>query len=182
MSLHGEPKRRRSRSGKIAWPRALPKRTRQIVEEAIERHHDATEALLALLDEADGDPELEPSLSGNGGYGMPTGHELEGDDSELDVSYSEAHGRGGQIGSSDHDDAECSLGWSEGADQARSLSQCGGYLRMAGEWIPANDDREAEHDGREPDADREPQCEDEGAQSDDEPPSEPFTTGGELPI
>jgi hypothetical protein len=31
---------------------------------------------------------------------------------------------------------------------------------------PANDDREAEHDGREPDVGGEPECEDEGAQGD----------------
>ena len=38
-------------------------------------------------------------------------------------------------------------------------------------------DYEHEHDGREPQGDEEPDIE-----ADCEPPSEPFTTGGELPI
>jgi hypothetical protein len=40
---------------------------------------------------------FEPRLSDNGGYAIPTGHDLEGDDLDLDVSYTETYGRGGQI-------------------------------------------------------------------------------------
>ena len=43
-------------------PRALPKPARMKVENAIESHLAAVEALTAFLDEADGDENLEPSL------------------------------------------------------------------------------------------------------------------------
>jgi hypothetical protein len=43
-------------------PRALPARTRKLVEDAIERHQNATTALIAFLDAADGDADFEPSL------------------------------------------------------------------------------------------------------------------------
>ena len=48
---------------KIALPKALPRAARAKVEAAIEAHVAAQAALIAFLDEADGDPEEEPDLS-----------------------------------------------------------------------------------------------------------------------
>src|SRR3954465_10678081 len=68
-------------------PKALPKKTRLLVESAIQRHQAATEALIAFLDEADGDSDLEengdlePSLGGQCGF---TNYDVEGDDAVLE--------------------------------------------------------------------------------------------------
>jgi hypothetical protein len=170
MSLHGEPKT------KFLLPRALPKRTRLLVESAIERHQAATEALLAFLDEADGDADLEPSLASNGMvHGVPSGHDLEYDpadppahegidDSELDGS--DVTGLEGN---------EPDLGWPEMVDQSRSLKHCrddgcsyGGEPSLGSiecidqrRWAAGGTsinrlDCEDEHDGREPQGDEEP--------------------------
>jgi hypothetical protein len=44
-------------------PRALPPAARRKVEMAAQAHADALAALVAFLDAADGDPDLEPSLA-----------------------------------------------------------------------------------------------------------------------
>jgi hypothetical protein len=51
-----------------------------------------------------------------------------------------------------------------------SLTSCGGWTGSQSFWAGGEPgDAEHEHDGREPDEDREPECEDEGADTDDEP-------------
>jgi hypothetical protein len=47
---------------KTPLPQALPPATRAKVEAAIEAHMQARDALVAFLDQADGDTDLEPSL------------------------------------------------------------------------------------------------------------------------
>ena len=44
-------------------PKALPPATRKIVNAAIKQHMAATEALIAFLDKADGDPDEEPCIT-----------------------------------------------------------------------------------------------------------------------
>ena len=56
-----------SRNAPFRLPRALPKQTRRLVEDAIERHIAARDALIAFLDDADGDSDFEPGLAGTGG-------------------------------------------------------------------------------------------------------------------
>jgi hypothetical protein len=127
-----------------ALPRALPRDARRKVETAIEQHLAAVHALTAFLDEADSDPDLEPSLAGTGGDDReydpadPPAHEGI-DDNELD-------GSGCPSGS---EDEEPDLGWTGDINQERAHQ---GLLRCQ-----VFNHREAEHDGREPDADREPE-------------------------
>jgi hypothetical protein len=130
-----------------------------------EKIESTVESLIAILDEEDGDCDLEPSLADNGGYGIPTGHDLEHDPA----------------------DDEPELGWTADGNQERALR---GMLQ-AQEF----NHRESEHDGREPSlgsvegwsgvdqthwasgdrTDREMECEDEGAEHDGrEPRSTPF--------
>lgn len=125
------------------------------------------------------------------------------DDKELDCSFTESHGRGGVGGAGDSEDEEHSLGWTNAINQNAARKSCGGSFSfgggqwgspMGGEaepslgsldrqinqnlWASGNGmELEQEHDGREPQGDEEPDIE-----ADREPPSEPFTTGGELPI
>jgi hypothetical protein len=183
----------------IPLPRALPTAARKKVETAIECHLAAVAALTAFLDEADSDPDLEPSLAGTNGDDReydpadPPAHEGI-DDNELDVSYNEGHGRGGSAGC-DSEDMEHSLGWTNAVNQDAAIKGGGNCFsfgggqwgsQMSGEPEPslgsldgqidqthwAHGDRrdmEQEHDGREP------ECEDEGAEHDGrEPPCSPF--------
>ena len=58
------------RSTIILLPKTLPQDARVKVEAAIEAHSEARDALIAFLDQIDGDPDAEPSL-GQNPYGMP---------------------------------------------------------------------------------------------------------------
>lgn len=102
----------------------------------------AAEHILAALDVLDGDPDLEPSLGS-----------LEND--QWIFTWGTVRGRIGDQtdwtggGTADleegHDGAEPSLGAAHDKNQHRAWSR-----------FDAGDDRELEHDGREPDAGREP--------------------------
>lgn len=50
-------------------PVRIPKALRAAMEAAVEAHFSAIEKLTAVLDKADGDPEMEPSLGYRMGYG-----------------------------------------------------------------------------------------------------------------
>jgi len=161
-------------------PKALPQAARKKVEAAIESHLAAVTALTAFLDQADADPDLEPSLAGTSGDDReydpadPPAHEGI-DDNELDGSGSPSGG----------EDEEPELGWPATFNQDRALKSCKTYVTDRGNlhgyayvcdgepslgsieavdqtgWARGNSlDYEHEHDGREP------QCEDEGAQVD----------------
>jgi hypothetical protein len=114
----------------LPLPRNVPKAARQKVEEAIE-------AMIAWLDHMDGDADHEdvgddePSLGGG---------EL-GDDRELD----------------DCDD-EPSLAHTNDFNQVQAQRLLKGCVGRDGTWFHANNDSEAQHDGREPDVDDEPRC------------------------
>src|SRR3954452_3925428 len=102
----------------VPLPRALPTAARKKVETAIECHLAAVTALTAFLDEADVDPDLEPSLAGTSGddreYDPADPPALEGiDEDELDGS--DGTGLEGN---------EPDLGWPEMVDQSRSLKHC----------------------------------------------------------
>ena len=173
----------------VPLPKALPQAARKKVEAAVEAHLSAVQALTAFLDEADGDPDLEPSLAGTNGddreYDPADPPDREGiDDDERDVSYNEGHGRGG-VASGNSEDEEFSLGWTNAVNQDVALqagrgsfsfgggqwgSQIGGECEpslgsLDGQinqnlWSQGNGmDLEHEHDGREPQGDEEPDIE-----------------------
>ena len=157
-------------------PRALPRSARQKVEAAVEAHLAAVSALTAFLDEAEVDTDLEPSLAGTRGDDReydpadPPAHEGI-DENELDGS-----------GSPSGDDCEeAELGWPAMTNQDRALKSCKTYVTDRGNlhgygyvcdgepslgsvetvdqtgWARGNSlDYEAEHDGREPQGDEEP--------------------------
>jgi len=130
---------------KIPLPRALPQSARQKVEEAIERHGAAMEALIAFLDAADGDSDIEAVCEDEGAQ-----CEGEGDDNELDCSYAETHGKGGKA-EVECEDIEHSLGWTGDINQDRALKNCVGIVsRRDGTWFDRGWDLEDQHDGREP--------------------------------
>jgi hypothetical protein len=97
--------------------------------------------MLQILDELDGDADDEPSLGGGFSQnGLP--YDAEGEDDS---------GIADQDGLSEQLRGESSLGWTKDINQTRALR------RGSVSW-PASlvDDAEAEHGGREPDADLEP--------------------------
>src|SRR4051812_43499625 len=101
-----------SRSITIPLPKALPPAARRQVEAAIEAHSAARDALVAFLDEADGDPDLEPSV-GPHPYGYPLEMiDCEGgdvlDEREAET-WLETHGNGGAGCAGHSDDDEPSL-------------------------------------------------------------------------
>jgi hypothetical protein len=107
----------------IRLPRALPKQTRQLVESAIERHQAATEALLVFLDEADGDPDLEPSLAGTAGDDREYDPADPAANEGLDETELEGTGTFG-----DSEDYEPSLGWTESGER-------GGWNDMEADYV-----------------------------------------------
>jgi hypothetical protein len=85
----------------------IPAPARALTPSKRKRIEDRIEQLLAVLDDVDGDPDLEPSLSGNGGYGIPTGHDLEYDPADppehQGIDDNELEGTG-RCGDSDDDE------------------------------------------------------------------------------
>lgn len=157
MSLHA-PSRPKPQ---VPLPRTLPQSARKRVEAAIEGHMAAAEALTAFLNEADGDPDDEPSLGSTGrsfnaefvdqtSWALGSTDDREsGDvqdephDSEPDdVAWTETQGRGGQR-VSDFEDDEPSLAHTNATNQALARRY---FMDGGGACI----DAEAEHDGREP--------------------------------
>lgn len=131
-------------------PKYLPEKTRLLVESAIERHQAATEALIAFLDTADGDPDHE--------------HDPADPPAGIGIDDDERDGTGHYGGSEDH---EPELGWTADINQDHALRN----LRLTA--VQNSNHGEVEHDGREPQGDEEP--EDEGAEHDGrEPPAAPF--------
>jgi hypothetical protein len=151
-----------------ALPRALPQAARRKVEAAVEAHLAAVAALTAFLDEADGDTDLEPSLAGTGG-----------DDREYDPADPPAHEGidDNELDGPASIDDEPELGWPAMINQDHALKSCASsyvtdpgcphgysYVWDGGEpslgatenidqtgWGRGESlDREAEHDGREP--------------------------------
>lgn len=114
---------------------------RDQITEAIERHQTAMDGLIALLDAVDGDPDAEPSLAGQDGMWDSTNQETwaSGNTDEREGDHDERE--------PDVDD-EPSLGWPGGIDQERAHKN----YRISNEY---GVDREAEHDGREPEEDAE---------------------------
>jgi hypothetical protein len=104
--------------------------SRQTIEDEIER-------LIAMLDEADPDPDLEPG--GDEEHSLGGGMFDQNTDRELDTS-----------------DDEPSLGWTHLFDQSHH-KWTGSHWQCEGAVV----DGEAEHDGREPDADLELEPDDE---------------------
>ena len=129
MTLHtlpsGGPQSPVSGLSAFLPPSASPKAFRQAIGDEIER-------MIAMLDDLDGDDDLEPDLAGTPNQGAAC--DAEGDDSDLELSG---------------DENEPSLG---------SLGSCGGlYLRQAQTWAAGDDkDREEEDGNLEPDHENEP--------------------------
>ena len=146
----------------------------------------AVERLLAVLDTLEADPDEEPSLGFSepsrpdwaGGLDQrriaegSTDDREQGDDDEPNVGW-ESHGAQVSLGAGAHD-AEPALGWSDNMDQTRhrrsttehedepalgflerhSAASCDQNEHDLG--YGRGDDREDEHDGREPDVEDEP--------------------------
>lgn len=111
--------------------------------------------IIALLDELQGEPDLEPVL---GALELSPHFTTQAFREGLDQR------RWADTGDVDEreptDDDEPSLG---------SLDSCGSTFPKVDRWAGGgSSDLEDEHDGREPEDDSEPQCEDEGAQCEDE--------------
>lgn len=123
-------------------PVRIPKALREEMEAAIQAHLLAVEKLTAVLDRADGDPDLEPSL----------GHHVYGR-KEVDLE-------GGDVQDERHDDAdegnaEPSLAHSNDMNQLiaqRHVQDRHLKLPRGTGWVYSAGDLEAEHDGREPNA------------------------------
>jgi len=86
------------------------------------------DGLLQILDAIDADPDLEPSTSAHAWPGTPSGAWDECEDNH----------------DAEHEDGEPSLGWTATNKQ------------LGWPWYGDTDEREDEHDGGEPDVDREP--------------------------
>lgn len=112
-------------------PGVDPAEWREAVAARVEELQDAMQALIASLDHMEGDPDLEPSIVG--------GVEFR-DGAMVDVTDD-------REGDDVLDEGEHSLGWTLATRQ-------GGRKWLALDYNGG--DREAEHDGREPDEDREP--------------------------
>jgi hypothetical protein len=147
-------------------PVRIPKALREGIEAAIQAHLTAVEKLTAVLDRADGDLDLEPSL-GHHPYGRP-------------LSLTDCEGGDVQDGPHDPEPDERDLGWGPGVNQPHALRQCWGDYRLPdGTWDNRDTDREGEHDGREPQCEDEgAACDDEGVDTDCEPLAHPETCGG----
>lgn len=114
-------------------PKALPPATRKIVAAAIKQHMAATEALIAFLDAADGDPDLEPSI-GTASCTPKTLIDCEGDEHD---------------GREPDEDLEPSLAHANDFDQRRARVNLDKDNLALDTWSS--------------DVDLEEQCEDEGA-------------------
>lgn len=152
----------------IGRPIRINKALRDQLEDAIQAHLAAAEKLVAVLDRADGDPDLEPSISQPvPAYNSVALVDAEGDEHDgRELTWRETHGRGGDGGGMcGGDDFEPSLSLTNDIDQALALRNSTGALRIPGtqSWHGHDQDLEADHDGSEPDADFEHPEEDEGA-------------------
>jgi hypothetical protein len=122
------------------------------VEAAINAHIAAQAALIAFLDAADGDPDLDNNLADalddrEGGDIQDERHDAEGPD----AAWPENHGRGAiAVRDTMHDDDEPSLAHTLDIDQSRAARRLGPVYLSAEGWITGGLDLEAEHDGREP--------------------------------
>jgi hypothetical protein len=126
-------------------PIRIPKALRDELEAAVQAHLTAVEKLTAVLDKADGDESLEPSL-GSITYGVPAHLQ----DCE-----------GGDVQDEPHDESD--EGNSEpGLAHTNDISQLQASKNLTAGWNGMASDLEEQHDGREP------QCEDEGAACEDE--------------
>jgi hypothetical protein len=144
------------RGTRKAPARKFPPWARKEIEDAIER-------LLALLDQADGDPDLEPSLgSPNPRYlyegGPITSQERWAEGSRNDIE--DEHD-----GAEPPEDDEPTLGWTEcgsgrfstGVDEEEDSLGSTNSIDQTKWSAGAGGDYEQEHDGREPDEDFERQ-------------------------
>src|SRR3569833_1854379 len=97
--------------------KALPLAARQCVDAAIEAHLSAVEALTAVLDQQDPDPDLEDGADAEPwlGDGYNGGNDREG-------TWRETHGGGFNAGDNAHpEDAEPSMSIGEGVNQVRTM-------------------------------------------------------------
>ena len=134
--LHTTPRRATA----LQLPKRLPEKTRAQVEDAIETLMAAEQALIDYLDRMDGDPDIEPNMPGN-----------VFDDREGGDVQDEPH---------DPDGDEPSLAHTNDLDQERARRLLMPVQYRDGSWHEMTGDLEAEHDGREPDNDREERCDD----------------------
>jgi hypothetical protein len=121
--LHTTPRR----APVLPLPKRLPAKTREQVEDAIERLRDAQDALIAYLDTMDGDPDIEPAA----GFDEPEGGDV-------------------QDGPHDPEPDERELGWSTWPNQEAALKACRGEYRHGDTWDTRDTDRESDPSDREP--------------------------------
>jgi len=118
-----------------------PRKTPFRMSRARREHIEAcVDGLLQLLDALDGDPDLETSTAAGTELGVPSGAWDDCEDND----------------DAEREEGEPSLGWTASNKQ------------LGWPWYGDTDDREQEHDGREPDVDNEPDADHE-ADNDDEP-------------
>lgn len=144
-------------------PHRIGRKPRERIEAAIEAYLERAQVLILLLDRFDGDTDLEPSLGSQDlvwdhtdqthwASGALTDIEQEHDGAEL--SSIETHGSGLRAGGATSDDDEPSLAHTNDLNQSvarrhtdfESLRSARGMSA----WMYADQDWEAEHDGREP--------------------------------
>jgi hypothetical protein len=140
--LHTTPRRAIA----LPLPKRLPAKTRQQVEDAIERLRDAQDALIAYLDTIDGDQDLEPSLGTPMGYGGdPADQGARAHGTSLDLEQDvqdEPH---------DAEPDERELGWPAWPNHEAALkASWGDYQRRGDTWDTRDTDREADPSEREP--------------------------------
>lgn len=140
----------RSITPKILLPKRLPAAVRAKVEDALERLMTAQDALLAYLDRMDGDTDLEASID----------HPFNKPSAMVDLE-------GGDVQDEPHDPEadEPSLAHTNDLNQEQARRHLTAVQYRDGTWFGMDEDREAEHDGREPDNDREERCDDDLEQS-----------------